>query len=110
MPATHKILNEPSQVYFYHTRNLGSINLTQEEMKEQWKKFESGWGVIEGWLKMNEEGQKYMVGDKISFVDIVLASFLLWFKRCFDVDDWKKIEGWHGGRWAKLLADFKQYE
>ena len=123
MPATHKILNEASQSYFYRTKGIEELRLSEEKIDEQWKMFEAGMGVIEGWLKNNGEGQEFIAGDAITYGDIALAARILWYKKVLDdrtldrsnessneSKEWQRIQGWHGGRWAKLVADFKRYE
>ena len=118
MPATHTILNEASQGYFYRNKGILALKLPEDKVDEQWKKFEAGMGVIDGWLQCNAEGQKFIAGDAITFADIALAAWVLWHKKVFNGNnqgrgeskEWERIEGWHGGRWAKLVANFEQYE
>jgi len=119
MPASYDILNEASQSYFYRTKGIEGLKLPEEKMDEQWKKLEAEMGIIDGWLKRNVEGQKFVTGGSISYADIHLVARLLWIKKVFEgkkaqgskeSDGWDIVKGWHGGRWAKLVAEFKQYE
>jgi len=113
MPAVHSILNEPSQIFFFRTRGLKQTKPPQEMVEEHWKKLEEAFGVIDRWLKRNGESQKFIAGDAISYVDVALAARVMFIKRVLDVDGsngWERIQGWHGGRWAGLVADFQQYE
>lgn len=106
LPATHKILNAASQEFFYRTKNMAQLDV------EDWKKFEDGLGRVDGWLKRKEEAQKYIAGDTISFADICVAARLIWPKKVFgkDSEEWRRISGWHGGRWGEVVEAFKEYE
>jgi glutathione S-transferase len=124
MPASCEILNEASRSYFYRTRNIEGLKIPEDRMDEEWKRFEAGMGEIDKWFKKNGKEQKYVAGNTISYADIVLAARLLWIKKAYDgkrvldrdtqgrreSKEWEYIQGWHGGRWAKLVAEFQQYE
>jgi glutathione S-transferase len=111
LPATHSILNEESQDYFYRTKGIEKVKLREDQMDEQWRKFEATLGVIDGWLKMNDDGQKFISGDSISYVAISLAARIMWMKKVLNGNKgWERIREWHGGRWARLIAEFEQYE
>jgi len=124
MPATYEILREESQSYFYRTKGIEELRLPEDKVDMQWKMFEAGLGVVDGWLKKNGEGQKFVAGHSISYADITLAARLLRVKKVFDgkkaldgnshgsteSKEWELVQGWHGGRWARLVAEFKQYE
>jgi glutathione S-transferase len=119
MPATHKILNEGSQEYFYRTKGIEKLTLPEDQLDDQWKKLEAEMGIIDNWLKWNGEGQKFITGDSIAFVDIFLTSYLIYVKKVLEGrkaqggregDGWDRIKEWHGGRWARMVAEFEQYE
>jgi len=111
LPATHRILNTASQEFFWRTKNMGKLDTEGREV-EHWKKLEDGLGTIDQWLKRKEEGQRYIAGDTVSFADITLAARLLWPKKVFreDSEEWRRIAGWHGGRWGDLVDALKEYE
>jgi glutathione S-transferase len=113
MPAVHSILNEPSQIFFFRTRGPKETNPPREMVEDHWKKFEVEFRVIDGWLKRTGESQKFIAGDALSYVDIELAARVMFIKKVLDVDGsdrWKRVQGWHGEQWAKLVANFQQYE
>ncbi|KAK7045883.1 hypothetical protein VNI00_007314 [Paramarasmius palmivorus] len=115
LPRTADVLNPPSEEYFRSTRAvLFGKPLTELEPKddkraEAWKQVEAGYGAIDGWLKKED---RYVMGDKVSFVDFVLAGSILWIRILWgeDSEEWKKATSWHDGRWARLVKDFEQYE
>ena len=116
MPATHTILNEASQEYFYRTKGIDKLRIPEHELDDHWKKLEVEMGIIDDWLKRNGEGQKFIAGDSITYVDIHLTARLLWMKKVLDgkkaqgSNGWDIIKEWHGGRWARMVAEFEQYE
>ena len=56
----------------------------------------------------NGTDKKYFVGDELTYVDVVLVSFLLWAKITAPIA-WERIENENGGRWAKLIEATKPY-
>jgi len=118
MPATHTILNEASQGYFHRTKGIDELRIPEDELDDHWKQLEVEMGVIDDWLKMNGEEQKFITGDSIAYVDIHLTSRLLWMKKVLDgktqgskvSNGWDLIKEWHGGRWAAMVTEFEQYE
>jgi len=50
--------------------------------------------------------------DTISFVDVTIASWVLWNKRLLGAKspEWKAIEERNGGMWAAYIAKFAEYE
>jgi glutathione S-transferase len=111
LPETHKIINTASQEFFWRTKNIEQLE-PEGDQTEHWKKLEDGLGKVDRWLKEKEEAQKYIAGDTISFADISLAARLLWPKRVFgeNSNEWRRISGWHGGRWGGLVEALKEYE
>jgi hypothetical protein len=110
MPATHTILNEASQGYFHRTKGIDKLRLPEDKLDDHWKKLEIEMGIIDDWLKRNGEGQKFITGDSIAYVDIHLTSRLLWMKKVLESNGWDLIKEWDGGRWAGMVAEFEQYE
>ena len=85
---------------------------------ESWQEVEKGMGQIAAWLKAGlEEGEEerlFFMGNTvgITYADIRLASFLLWFKACFGrgSEEWGNIMAWDGGRWARFMTAFESWE
>ena len=53
----------------------------------------------------------FLGGSKPGLADFSLAGFLIWMKRGLGETDeqWKKVEGWNGGRWDQYLDAMKPY-
>jgi glutathione S-transferase len=115
-PATHTILNEASQEYFYRTKGIDKFRIPEHELDDHWKKLEVEMGIIDDWLKRNGEGQKFIAGDSIAYIDIHLTARLIRTKKVLESkaqgrsNGWDIIKEWHGGRWARMVAEFEQYE
>ncbi|KAF9554754.1 hypothetical protein CPC08DRAFT_712671 [Agrocybe pediades] len=80
---------------------------------EEWKKLEEAFGKVEGLFKATDEVGPFVLGDRVSWGDIVVASFLIYFKRLWGGtekdEQWRNISTWQGGRWAALLDKLDAY-
>jgi len=120
-----KNLNKESQPYFRDTREARfGIKLEEfapkgdgeEETKireKRWKEVQDGLDKVASWLDANVEQGKglYLVGDRVSYPDIMIAGILIWVNRVAggDFEDWKRIIGLNDGRWEKFFKNFEQY-
>lgn len=107
------VLNPHSQEFFRTTREkiLGK-KLEEITGEKEWAKLEEALGLVGQWLDANEEGKRDLIGaDKILFADLTLAGALYWVMASFgkESDKWKRICGWHGGRWKAYVDKFEQY-
>ncbi|KAH8818976.1 hypothetical protein DL96DRAFT_1622576 [Flagelloscypha sp. PMI_526] len=114
LPATCKILHSKSAAYFRMTRerHVGKLeDLVRSEEKEgKWAAFEKSFEWIEG--KYKEAEGTYLMGEQVTFADIVVISWLRWLKVIFgeDSERWKDIsERFSGGQWGKLIAGQSGY-
>ncbi|PPQ76771.1 hypothetical protein CVT26_001944 [Gymnopilus dilepis] len=113
LPAVFAKLNPPSQEHFRYQRHMGKTVAEMlpsgEEAKAGWAKFESELGKIDEWLVKG--GGKYLLGDKPSWGDFLVASYLIWFKVSWGEDskEWKDICSWHDGRWKTRLDNLKEF-
>ncbi|KAF8999578.1 hypothetical protein BDZ89DRAFT_1082707 [Hymenopellis radicata] len=116
MPAMHRVLNPASQTYFDTTKSVmfGTPTLNAADPKgakraEEWNKVKAD---FEGLAKWYREGQKFVIGNKLSWADIVVGGFVLWTRTVLGAEssEWKAMSAWNGGRWAQLLKDLEPYE
>ena len=72
---------------------------------------EKVFAVLTGWLEADGSDKTFFMGDRISYADITVASFLTWANTVWgeDSEDWKTIMRWNGGRWSKFMDAFKEY-
>lgn len=113
MPATTAILNPRSQVYFEKTKfgpNLKDEILSGKEREEQFAKLREGFKVIDGLLQ--KEDGPFVMGQTVTFVDLVIAGYIMWIKKVWGARsaEWIEVKGWHMGRWAALLMSLEKYE
>ncbi|KAJ6584772.1 glutathione S-transferase [Mycena capillaripes] len=119
MPAVATILRPKSEEYFVRTREVSFgkklVDMTPTGGAHQvaWKEVEAGFGKVHRW--MNEgpnQGAPFVMGDQVSFADFMVAGEMQWCMKAFgeESDLWKDMMAWHGGRWAKLVANLKKYE
>ncbi|KAF9041973.1 hypothetical protein BDZ89DRAFT_1034773 [Hymenopellis radicata] len=69
-----------------------------------------GLGKIGAWMGLED---KYVMGDKISYADLLTCAFLRWARVSWgeDSQEWKDVMSWHNGRWGRLMAEFaEKYE
>ena len=115
--ATYFKLNPRSQEYFRRTREemtgkkMEELAPTGEAHVRQWADFEKGFGRVDEWYSKNDDKGPFLLGDKISWADFVVASYLMRYKVIWgeESSEWKTISSWHDGRWASLLESLKKY-
>jgi glutathione S-transferase len=110
------LMNPKSEDYFRRTRKelvLGGKSVDEivpqgESAKEEWKKFETGFGKMAGW--MNKE-DKFIMGDHASLADFAIGGWLMYCKHAWggESQQWKDIASWNDGRWGKLLKTLESY-
>lgn len=118
LPASHAILNPLSQEYFRRTREaqfgkpLEDVIPKGEAAVEEWMKIKAAFDAVYGWLEKGKENGPYFLGKEPAFVDIVIASHLIYFKKIWGADSqqWKDFSTWNNGRWERLVKDFEKYE
>ncbi len=61
---------------------------------------------------MVPRGQKFVVGDKLSWADMEVGGVVLSLRIILGAEssEWKAMTAWNGGRWAQLLKDLEPYE
>ncbi|KAI0344481.1 hypothetical protein BDW22DRAFT_1471852 [Trametopsis cervina] len=107
-----KKMQERLQEYYRPTREAHAGKRLEDIRGEvEWKVAEDGYGIVKGWLDEGGEGNLSFMGEKVCFADLVLVSDLMWAKICLgeDSEEWKRICGWHGGRWKAIVDRFAQY-
>ncbi|KIY67981.1 hypothetical protein CYLTODRAFT_431077 [Cylindrobasidium torrendii FP15055 ss-10] len=107
LPKTTPYLNPVSAEYFVATKPPSRAD--PENAKELWASVKAGFTKLAGWTSPKDT---FVLGEKPSFPDFFVGSILFWTKKSFgkDSEEWKDIESWDGGRWAKLLKALEKYE
>lgn len=117
VPGIYAILSPATQAYFRRTREV-SWGKKLEEIAPQgkdkvvrWVNFRNGLGNVDEWFAMNGGGP-FVMGDTLSWSDIILASELSWFRATWGEhsSEWKDILSWHEGRWETFVGNMKEYE
>ncbi|KAK7060781.1 hypothetical protein VNI00_000513 [Paramarasmius palmivorus] len=95
-------LNKPSEDY-HRQLVVRLTGATVEEMYPKEDKIEE----MDGYKKEDE----FVMGDVVSLADFGLGGLLLTCKVFLGDDnkDWKRIAGWHDGRWEKLLKGLEKH-
>jgi len=117
IPAVCLKLNPVSAEYFRRTREaafgkkLEDVVPTGDARTEQWEKVEKGLASVDVYLAMTDKKGPYILGDTISWGDLVMFSFLYFFKVILGENskEWKDIASWNGGRWGTLVDSLKKY-
>ncbi len=80
---------------------------------EVWAAVKAGFDTVAVKYASNGDGTlPYFYGDKISYADLVVVSYLLYIKTILGPDnpEWKEMEDWNEGRWMKLFELTKKYQ
>ena len=65
-----------------------------------------------GWMENGKQTSRSSPPlSKPGLADFSLAGFLIWMKRGLGEtnEQWKQVESWNGGRWAKYLDAMRPY-
>jgi len=117
LPYVSSKLNPRSDEYFRRTREIAygkkleDVVPTGNTRTEEWKKLGKGLETIQSYLVSTDDKGPYMLGDTISWSDLLLFSFLYWFKIIWGEDsaEWKDVASWNGGRWEAHLNALNKY-
>ncbi|KAK0215848.1 hypothetical protein EDD85DRAFT_443126 [Armillaria nabsnona] len=116
LAKSNSILNPVSEEYNRRTREatLGGQRLEDvvpkgEEKERVWAKLEEVFGKVDAWYG---KGDRYVMGDVVSYADFTVSAWVMWFRTLFGVDseEWKDVSRWQGGRWGALVKDLEKYE
>ncbi|KAJ3510371.1 hypothetical protein NLJ89_g4711 [Agrocybe chaxingu] len=83
-----------------------------EERVKQWEAFKDRIGQMNAWFEESDVKGPFVLGDVLSWADIVAASQLRYFKAIWGAgsEEWQGLETWHGGRWKNLIDALEKYE
>ena len=117
MRAAFSQLRAGSQPFFRETREkeLGRLEDLapdgSEKREECWVKTEKALGNVAKWWEADGKEKTFVMGDVVSYADIIVASWFLWFREGLGEEsaEWKRMMGWHNGRWARILAALEKY-
>ena len=84
---------------------------TGESAVQAWEKFKNSLQEIDGWFSKTDHTGPFIMGDVISWGDIIAGSYLIWMKLVYgeESQQWKEISSWNGGRWGNLLQSLDKY-
>lgn len=91
----------------------GIAPVSEEAKAEAWKKALAGFAVVGGWLAANDgEGQKFVLGEKMSWTDLLIGNWLLMMRRMWGEKDerWQEVMALEGGRWKRCFELIVKYE
>ncbi|KAI1785430.1 hypothetical protein LXA43DRAFT_1115888 [Ganoderma leucocontextum] len=118
-PAAYSVLREGSRPFFRRTRDrlLGKpeeFEPGSDKRAQHWAKTQEGVQQVAKWLEMDGTEKLFFMGDGvgITYADITVAGFFMWFKKCCgeDSQEWRDIRTWDDGRWGRFMEAFDKYE
>ena len=98
-----------SEEYFRRTKELSLgrplVVPVGAERAETWAKFREGMSKVDECLAKTDTKGPFVMGDTISYADLFISAFLMWFKNVWgeDSEEWKDVASWNEGRWKNLL-------
>lgn len=92
--------------------------IPNEEVKaEKWKQVLEGLTQISAWLDFDVDGKgtgprRFVMGDRVSWADIIVATFLLLVRRLWGEEnkEWKELMTLNEGRWKRYYEVFVNWE
>ncbi|KAG1727798.1 hypothetical protein EDB19DRAFT_1914033 [Suillus lakei] len=101
---TTEILSPASAEFLAHSVN---VPLPWDARRDEgWELLENGYSTAYEWYQKSDG--KWIMGDTFSYADIIVACWLLMYKRLLKEDEWARISSWNGGKWAQVLADVEK--
>jgi len=92
-------------------KTLEELEPKGEDAVREWEKLKAAFGKIDAYYAKTNGTGPFILGQSISWGDIVVASFVIWIQLSFgeDSQQWKDISAWHGGRWSSILKAFDDF-
>ena len=87
----------------YFNKKFAEFSPEGPERDQHWAALEKIYTTAKVWYDKTDG--KWFMGDTFSYADIVIASFLFWFKKVLHDDEWEKLAARHDGQWRRLLVD-----
>jgi len=117
VPLVCSRLNPVSAKFFRETREsvagvpYEALAFKEEEADEKWVKVHEAFGKVDAWYQKSGGQHPFLLGDTVSWADVVVASYLRQFKYVFGEDSqkWNDVMRWHDGRWKRLLEHLDKY-
>ncbi|KAG2147449.1 uncharacterized protein EDB93DRAFT_415232 [Suillus bovinus] len=101
-----EILRPASAKFFTKVRSMDVPLPWDENWDANWALLEKGHNTLYEWYQKSDG--KWIMGDTFSFADIMVACWLLAYKRVLKEDEWVRLSSWNGGKWAQVLADVEK--
>jgi len=117
VPPLRSIFIPRTEEYFVKTREM-AFGVTFDELLPkgdravaEWAKLKADLGKVDTWFGKTDPEEPFMLGNKISYVDLVVVGYIRWWKTIWGENskEWRDIASWHGGRWSNLLVALDQY-
>jgi glutathione S-transferase len=118
MPAVKFLIGRSAEVLSPDSAKF-YMDVRSKEFKLPWDEFvsegakrqmeevlEKGYNTMYEWYQ--KSNGKWIMGDTFSYADILVACYLLWYKRVMKEDEWARISSLHGGKWVQVLADVEK--
>jgi glutathione S-transferase len=78
------------------------------EREASWRRLEQHFKCLGDMIDKNERG-KFLMGDRVRFMDFALCGCMMFIKCLSPHDAWVRICSWHGGRWAQYFDAFHEW-
>ncbi|KAF7296832.1 hypothetical protein MIND_00914300 [Mycena indigotica] len=116
VPATERILNPASAVYWRGTREaIFGMSLEEllpapgsERESTQWAAVRASFDAIDDWVIRGCD--RYLGGAEVGYADMHVAAFVRLVRDVLPADKWADMHSWHGGRWERLLVRLAEHE
>jgi len=97
----------PASVKFFTKARTVDVPLPWDVNPDaDWELLEKGHNIVYEWYQKTDG--KWIMGDTFSYADIIVASWLLSYKRVLKADEWLRVSSWNGGKWTQVLADVEK--
>ena len=112
-PRVYETISPEAAAYFKESKEE-AFGQTLENMAKNSQsyldEYRDAYGTVALPIYQKAEGI-FLKGSEPGWADFLTASFLLAIKLAFGAEskEWKFIQTWHEGRWAKLIKDLEPY-
>jgi glutathione S-transferase len=91
-------------------KSMNEIIAKGEDWDRRWAEVQQAFSDIDRLAQIHRASNgPFLLGQHVSYADVVLCALLLCLKICITAKEWQQIASWNQGRWSGLLDGFQPW-